>query len=215
MKHWMMLQGYTAFSTMYRKTQQKQTTFVSPKGNEKEIDYILTKRTYLRYNEDAEANDMIHMGSDHRCFMATFTITTPGKNIHSKTTRRKQDTIEYDERDQEEKQRLKELSKCIKKSIRDKKRVKRQQLIQRILKDFKGVSSIPGIKSAKKKVLITKITNERGGIITSRKGIASVFGEFHKKIYDDNEQDEYGNESSIDVHNNDTEENDENPRDHD
>ena len=37
----------------------------------------------------------------------------------------------------EEKQRLKEMSKCIKKCIRDKKRVKRQQVIQRILEDFK------------------------------------------------------------------------------
>ena len=106
----------------------------------------------------------------------------------------------------EEKQRLKELSKCIKKCIRDKKRVNRQQLIQRILEDFKGVSSIPGIKSAKKKVLITKIKNERGEIITSRKGIANVFGEFYKKFYDDNEQDEHGNASSTDVHNNDTDE---------
>ena len=78
----------------------------------------------------------------------------------------------------EEKQRLKEVSKSIKKCIRDKKRVKRQQVIQRILEDFKGVSNIPGIKSAKK----TKIKNERGEIITSRKGIANVFGEFYKNF---------------------------------
>ena len=49
--------------------------------------------------------------------------------------------------------------------------------------------------------------------MTSRKGIANVFGEFYKQIYDDNEQDEYereirehGNESSTDVHINDTDE---------
>ena len=77
-----MLQGYTAL----RETLQKQTTFRSPEGNEKQIDYILTERTYVRYNKDAEANDMIHMGSDHRCFMATFTITTLGKSSHHKTT---------------------------------------------------------------------------------------------------------------------------------
>ena len=64
-------------NTMYRKTPQKQTTFISPKGNEKQIDYILTKRRYLRYNKDAEANDMIHI-----CVMAPFTITTPGKRSH-------------------------------------------------------------------------------------------------------------------------------------
>ena len=77
---------------------------------------------------------------------------------------------------------MKELSKSIKKCFRDKERVKRQQVIQTILEDFKGVSKIPGINSAKKKVLITKILNERGEIITSRKGIANVFGEFYKKI---------------------------------
>ena len=35
MKHWMMLQCYTALISMYRKTTQKQTTFVSPKGKTK------------------------------------------------------------------------------------------------------------------------------------------------------------------------------------
>ena len=58
--------------------------------------------------------------------------------------------------------------------------MKRQQDIQRIFEDFNGVRNNPGIKSAKKKVLITKIKNEKGEIITSHKGIANVFGEFHK-----------------------------------
>ena len=73
--------------------------------------------------------------------------------------------------------------------------------IQRILEDFKGVRNILGIKSAKKRVLITKIENEKGECITSRKGIA------------DNEQDESEqalgedeNESSTDVHYNSTDE---------
>ena len=35
--------------------------------------------------------------------------------------------------------------------------MKRQQELQRILEDFKGARNITGIKSAKKKVLITKI----------------------------------------------------------
>ena len=36
------------------------------------------------------------------------------------------------------------------------------------------MKNIPGIKSAKKRVLITKIKNEKEEIITSRKGIANV-----------------------------------------
>ena len=88
---------------MSRKTHQKQTTFICPKANEKQIDYILTKRRYLRYNKDAEANDMIHMGSDHRCVMATFTITTPGKSSHYKTIKGKHEIIKHEGRDQTEK----------------------------------------------------------------------------------------------------------------
>ena len=60
--------------------------------------------------------------------------------------------------------------------------MERQRDIQRILEEFKGVKNIPGIKSAKKRVLITKRRNEKGEIITSRKGIANVFREFYKQI---------------------------------
>ena len=81
----------------------------------------------------------------------------------------------------EEKQRLKGLSRCIKKSIR-KKRMKRRQDIQRTFEEFKGVRNIPGMKTAKKKVLITKMKNDKGECITSRKGFAGVFGEFYKRL---------------------------------
>ena len=84
LKSWLMSNDYSALNTMFRKTPQKQTSFVSPKGKEKQIDYILTKRRYLNNVKDAEANDMIHMGSDHRCIMATFLINTPENNTHDK-----------------------------------------------------------------------------------------------------------------------------------
>ena len=61
--------------------------------------------------------------------------------------------------------------------------MKRQQDIQRILEEFKYVRNIPGIKTAKKKVLITKIKNDKGECITSRKGIADVFGENSTKDF--------------------------------
>ena len=78
---------------MFRKTQHKQTSFVSLKGKEKQIDYILTKRRYLRNVTDAEANDMFHMGSDHRCVMATFLINTPRENTHARRENKKHETI--------------------------------------------------------------------------------------------------------------------------
>ena len=95
----------------------------------------------------------------------------------------------------EEKQRLKDLSKRIKKCIREKKRMKRQQDIQRILEKFKGVRNI---KTAKKKVLIPKTKNDKGECITSRKGIADVFREFYKRLYEDNERNDFEHEMSDD-----------------
>ena len=92
LKSWLMLNDYSALNTMFRKTSQKQTCFVSPKGKEKQVDYILTKRRYLRNVKDAEANDMIHMGSDHRCVMAIFLINTPEKNTHVRRENKKHET---------------------------------------------------------------------------------------------------------------------------
>ena len=74
LKQWLMIQNFTALNTMYRKTSGKQTTCRSPEGTEKQIDYKLIKRRHLKYSKDADANDMIHMGSDRRCVMATFVI---------------------------------------------------------------------------------------------------------------------------------------------
>ena len=54
----------------------------------------------MKYNKDAEDHDMINMGSDHRCVMATFTITTPGKSSHYKTIEGKHDIIKREGRDQ-------------------------------------------------------------------------------------------------------------------
>ena len=76
--------------------------------------------------------------------------------------------------------------------------MKRQQDIERILQEFKGIRNIPGIKTAKKRVLITKIKNERGECITSRTGIADAFGEFYKRLYEDKERDEFEHEMSDD-----------------
>ena len=146
MKHWLMLQGYTALNTVYRKTLEKQTTFVSPKGNEKQIDYILTKRRDLTYNKYAEANDMIHMGRDHRCVMATFTITTPEKSGHCVTKKGKHDTIKHEGRDQTEKtSKLRSLS-----SIKGTKRSSKKKKNDRHKKS-RSASRKRGCRSTSKK----------------------------------------------------------------
>ena len=73
-----------------------------------------------------------------------------------------------------------------------------------------GVRKSQESNMQKGRALITKIKNEKGGVITSRKGIANVFGEFYKQFYDDQEHEETEkeneeneNESSIDVQNKD------------
>ena len=74
----------------------------------------------------------------------------------------------------EEKHRLKELSKK------------------------NGVRNIPRIKTAKKRVLITKIKNKEGECITSRKGIADTFGEFYKRLCEDSGKDNSEHETKDD-----------------
>ena len=97
----------------------------------------------------------------------------------------------------EEKQRRKDLSKRIKHAS-EKKRMKRQQDIQRILEEFKGVRNNPRDQNSKEEVLITKIKNDKGEYITCRKGIADVFGEFYKRLYEDSEKDDSEHEMSDD-----------------
>ena len=132
MKSWLMINDYSALNTMFRKTPQKQTSFVSPKGKEKQIDYILTKRRYLRNVKDAEANDMIHMGSDHRCVMATFLIDIPERKNNERRGNKKRETTVIAEREDEAKEingenselekRYQEIIVTIKKSRRRKKK---------------------------------------------------------------------------------------------
>ena len=110
LKSWLMLNDYSALNTMFRKTPQKQTSFVSPKGKEKQIDYILTKRRYLRNVKDAEANDMIHMGSDHRCVMATFLIDIPERKNNVRRGNTKHKTNVYAEQEDEAKENNSEKS---------------------------------------------------------------------------------------------------------
>ena len=51
---------------------EKQVTYRTPQGAEKQLDCILVNGKYLRCSKDAEANDMIHMKSDHRSVMEQF-----------------------------------------------------------------------------------------------------------------------------------------------
>ena len=79
MKQWLMTQRLVALNTMYRKTPEKQTTYRTPQGAEKQLDYIRVNTKYLRCSKDVEANDMVHMGSDHRSVMAQFVVTVKKK----------------------------------------------------------------------------------------------------------------------------------------
>ena len=117
----------------------------------------------------------------------TEVMSRPQENKHEKTNEgddeirrlieERRNTVEGD------KHHLKELSKKIKKCIRDRKRTKRQEKTQRILQEFRGIKSISCIKSGRNGTLIPKEKNDKGETITSRKGIANVFGEFYSKLY--------------------------------
>ena len=45
------------------------------------MDYTLVDKKHIHCSRDAEANDMIHMCSDHRSVMAQFFIAAPQKKV--------------------------------------------------------------------------------------------------------------------------------------
>ena len=80
MTQWLLENNLVALNTMYKKLPQKQVTYHTPKGAKKKLDYILTDRKHYCWIKDAEANDRIDMGSDHRCVMAKFEIPKAKRN---------------------------------------------------------------------------------------------------------------------------------------
>ena len=60
--------------------------------------------------KDAEANDMIHMGSDHRCVMATFLINMPDKKTNVRRGNKKHETTVYVEHEEKAKNTNIEMS---------------------------------------------------------------------------------------------------------
>ena len=91
-------------------------------------------------------------------------------------------TVEKEKRSKNTTRSACKVSKKIKKcSIR----VQKSERQQKILEQMKGTKNIANIKSAKRRMLIPKIKNMKGEVVTSKKDIADVFGEFHGKLYDD------------------------------
>ena len=81
------------------------------------------------------------------------------------------------------KDRIREISKEIKKYIRENKRLRRQEKIQKILEKVKGTKNINSIKSEKKRILIPKVKNKDGEAVKTRQGIANVFAKFYEELY--------------------------------
>ena len=264
---------------MYKKLPQNQVTYHTPKKVEKQLDYILTDKKHYSWSRDAEANDTIHMGSDHRCVMAKFeipkergkrrhlkeTLATMNSNINTKTLsrkskmrnqrkakslrqkrrleqkrkqrcrRQKRRKLKHAQHQQHQRQRqmdspsrkmtrqhrqgllhqkckkqgkdekilaliqerkstaknekekIKEISKEIKRCIRDNKRSKRREKCEKILEEVKGTRNISSVTSVKKRILITKVKNKEGEAVKTRQGIANVFEKFNEDLYEGEE----------------------------
>ena len=63
------------------------------------------------------------------------------------------------------------------------KKARKHEEVQHLLEEFRGINNISSIASARKKTLIPKIITKKDDIITSREGIANVFGKLHSKLH--------------------------------
>ena len=81
------------------------------------------------------------------------------------------------------KDRIREISKEIKKCIRDNKRTKRQEKRQKKSGKVKDTKNISSIKSVKKRILIPKVKNKEGEAVKTRQGIANVFAKIYEDLY--------------------------------
>ena len=72
MKQGLMIQNYVVPKTTFKNVSEEQTAFRSASGKDKQLDDVLSDKRSRRYCTDAEANDMIHLGSDHRSVTAHF-----------------------------------------------------------------------------------------------------------------------------------------------
>ena len=325
MTQWLLENNLIAVNTMYEKISEKRVTYCSPKKETKQLDYILVDKKHVAWSRDAEATDILHMGSDHRCVMAKFEITAKvkrGKTRHQMAPvdknrneikedgkQREYLEIEQEVRDSEikkkntesetgeatnakaeakkerrateaegkkageasaagtrsgkkraeatdggaaiermyeaadasaahaaaalgdcietwhaeaanrseaheaedandedkkiralvqkrknvaktEKEKIREISREIKKRIRENKRKKRQEKIMKILEQVKGTRNIHSIKSVKKRILIPKIKNKVGEDVKTRQGIADAFAKFYEELYKGEEEQE-------------------------
>ena len=84
-----------------------------------------------------------------------------------------------------EKDRIREISKKIKKCIRDHKRMKRQEKIQKILEEVKGTRNISQYQiSEEGESSSPNIKNKEGETVKTRQGIANVFAKFYEDLYE-------------------------------
>ena len=86
-----------------------------------------------------------------------------------------------------EKEKISDISKKIKKCIRDNQRTKRQENTHKILEEVKGTRNISSVKSVKKRILIPKIKNKEGEAIRTRQGITNVFAKFYEDLHEGEE----------------------------
>ena len=79
------MQKFVALNTLYRKIHEKTSYIQNPERCRQAVESHLGKQEkHLKCSRDAEANDMINLGSDHRSVVTQLVIPEPTKERHPK-----------------------------------------------------------------------------------------------------------------------------------
>lgn len=76
-----------------------------------------------------------------------------------------------------------DISKRIQREVRAVARAKRRSRIDCILKEFRGLRYITGIKANNKKTMFASMLDRDGKVCTDREDIANVFADFYEDLY--------------------------------
>ncbi|XP_071577202.1 craniofacial development protein 2-like [Temnothorax nylanderi] len=177
-------------NTFFKKHPKRKWTWRSPDNTIKnEIDYVLA--TDKRICADVSTLNRFDTGSDYRLVRAKILVDTrlerkrlldKKKRGNPKLSPDTERQIEERRRTNRDSPRYKELNKAVRKAIKKDKRAYNTRAIKEAIENNMNMRVLRS-KLSKGKVVIYKMKNDLGEVVTERDRIAEIIENFYRRLY--------------------------------